>query len=103
MIYLVFGGPFKAWGVARNRGGGLVQRFEADIDSRVEGSRPILDEVLEYSLDKGIKQPTGMIKNCLTEAMAALDMMSWVRSQESLLVTLFMVLTDGNSGRTTNH
>lgn len=65
MIYLVFGGPFKAWGIAQNRGGGLVQRFEADIDSRVEGSRPILDEVLEYSLDKGIKQPTGMIKKLL--------------------------------------
>ena len=60
-LFEFFDGSVKAWGIVQNRSGELVQRFEVDIDGRVEGNRLILDERFEYGIGDGAKQRTWMI------------------------------------------
>lgn len=61
-LFEFFDGPVKAWGIVQNRSGELVQRFEVDIDGRVEGNLLILDEVFEYGIGNGVKRRTWMIE-----------------------------------------
>ena len=61
-LFAFFDGPVKAWGIVQNRSGELVQRFEVDIDGRVEGNRLVLDEVFEYGIGEGVEQRTWMIE-----------------------------------------
>jgi len=61
-LFAFFDGSVKAWGIVQNRSGELVQRFEVDIDGRVEGNRLILDEIFEYGIGDGAKQRTWIIE-----------------------------------------
>lgn len=57
-LFEFFDGSVKAWGLVQNRSGELVQRFEVDIEGRVEGNRLILDEVFQYSIGEGVLERT---------------------------------------------
>lgn len=60
-LFEFFDGSVKAWGLVQNRSGDLVQRFEVDIEGRIEGNRLILDEVFQYSIGEGVRERTWQI------------------------------------------
>lgn len=48
-----FVGKVTAWGIVQNRSGEIVQRFEVNIDGRMENGNLILDESFKYSVGDG--------------------------------------------------
>ena len=61
-IQTFFVGDVKAWGIAQDRFGEVVQRFIVDIDGRMEGNTLIMDETFEYGVGKGPASRTWRIE-----------------------------------------
>ncbi len=55
-LFEFFEGSVKAWGLVQNRSGEVVQRFEVDIEGRVDGDELTLDEVFRYGLGEGVTE-----------------------------------------------
>lgn len=60
-IQRFFNGEVKAWGIAQNRSGEVVQRFKVDISGRMEGNTLVMDEQFEYGVGEGPAQRTWRI------------------------------------------
>ncbi len=50
-----FNGQIKAWGIAQDRSGNLVQRFKVSIDGSIENNVLTLDETFTYGVGDGVK------------------------------------------------
>ncbi|WP_218355320.1 DUF3833 family protein [Alteromonas lipotrueiana] len=63
-----FNGNVKAWGIAQNWSGEVVQRFKVDINGRIEGDTLIMDETFDYGVGDGPKQRTWKITSDGTDS-----------------------------------
>lgn len=60
-IQQFFNGEVKAWGIAQDRFGEVVQRFIVTIDGRMEGDTLVMDETFTYGVGEGPTQRTWRI------------------------------------------
>lgn len=56
-----FTGEVKAWGIAQNRGGEVVQRFKVDINGAMEDGTLVMRETFNYGVGEGPLQRTWKI------------------------------------------